>query len=92
MNNEEVKNEEVKEAGEGFSGKKTTDAQDIEALKNKYAALALDNSHRERGMALDLVVKSLAGVQNSLKIVTDVEKDIKERAAKAAKLAPKEKK
>jgi predicted transcriptional regulator len=61
-------------------GKSSTDEQDITLLKEKYAAMAKDMPHREYGLALDEVVKTLSLVESALKVVADVEADIKKRA------------
>lgn len=78
---EEVKKVEV---GSGEANK-VDDSERIEWMKKKYASDAGESQHREHKMALEGLVSDLSKVQGALKILADVEKDIKGRAEKHPK-------
>lgn len=64
----------------------------IERMKSQYEAMAKEMPHREYGLALTGAVKALEAVEHALKVVANVEADLKKQAesAEAARKASEE--
>lgn len=59
-----------------------SNAEAITGMKEQYKAMAKDMPHREYGLALKEVVAKLELVADSLKLIANIEADLKKKSVK----------